>query len=383
MSDQEARAVCRHTRVLYSLKALLLMLAAVLIFELYASVAHQWLPPSYEPENVPGKLLPAKPEKKQILLITYGRSGSTFTSAIISHPNSVFYTAEPLHRMPDSYGIYDRPLPERTRLKALDMIRAFLECDFRAIDPQTYSSIMFLSSNSTYDFKRCIENQKKAGVSYVGCFLHMWDLCTASNVTYVKTIRVRMWWAAWFLDRMPNLKVLFLIRDPRATLYSQAANFQNFDPNKSAAPKSKEFCDEVRGDVSSFQNLSSLYPGRLMAIRYEDGAVEPMRFAKNIYKFLGNEFDRDMEEFVTRIVSSSKSGKKLEENSYGYEKKNSTATMNRWRKKAEFKTVQAFDESCKDLYPLFGYRQIDSDELLKSDSSLLTSPSFHGFFKPL
>ena len=32
-----------------------------------------------------------------LLLVTMGRSGSTFTSAIISHHEDVFYTSEPLH----------------------------------------------------------------------------------------------------------------------------------------------------------------------------------------------------------------------------------------------------------------------------------------------
>ncbi|GFO30759.1 sulfotransferase [Plakobranchus ocellatus] len=35
--------------------------------------------------------------KSSLLVVTMGRSGSTFTSAIISHHKDVFYTSEPLH----------------------------------------------------------------------------------------------------------------------------------------------------------------------------------------------------------------------------------------------------------------------------------------------
>ena len=72
-------------------------------------------------------------QKQQVLLVSYGRCGTMYTSALISHNPEVFYTPEPLHRK--------SPSPPVTSGKhANDVVRGFLECSPFDVDAGSYGN---------------------------------------------------------------------------------------------------------------------------------------------------------------------------------------------------------------------------------------------------
>ena len=92
-----------------------------------------------------------------------------------------------------------------------------------------------------------------------------------------------------------------ILRDPRAVLFSQAKNLKRFD-REGRASKSMNWkknwkqiwassapghCGNLTEDVGHFKRLRSKFPGQIKAIRYEDGAIDPQGYTRDIYDFLG------------------------------------------------------------------------------------------------
>ncbi|GFR58366.1 hypothetical protein ElyMa_000027500 [Elysia marginata] len=108
-------------------------------------------------------------KKQQTLLVTFGRSGSSFTSDIIAHNEEVFYTFEPLSfftRQKERASVPRHLLTEDYEDFARRIIESYLTCSF---DLDTLKSLAnsHLKSNSTKDFASCFEATVKRSLSYI------------------------------------------------------------------------------------------------------------------------------------------------------------------------------------------------------------------------
>ncbi|XP_005100012.2 carbohydrate sulfotransferase 5 [Aplysia californica] len=321
--------------------------------------------------------------KRQLMLLTMGRSGSTYTSAIISNNPKVFYVAEPLHRLPDGIKIYGKTAVETNAWDiAKNMMTSFLTCNIGALDPEIFESYMYGNSRSTRAMYFCLRNRTASSYKHVKCVLSAWNTCLASEMTFIKTIRLRVQYAEWYLEEFPNLKLLFLVRDPRAVLYSQSKAFGNFNIDNGTAQIAESHCNKLRRDIAAFKLLSDKYPGRMKAFRYEDGALNPMDYAESLFNFTQLEFNEMSKTFVQKITSGYANNEKSNA-PFGFMKKDSTATMNKWRHSALMTTVTAIDRKCADVYAELGYKTIHSESELRSSSSLTTVLKSGGIFTDL
>lgn len=307
--------------------------------------------------------------QSSLLLVTMGRTGSTFTSAIISHHQDVFFTNEPLHG--EEKDIYYDDISSKTKQNALDAVDAFLSCDFRKFDAKLLRSELFQNSKSTQDVYQCL-HQKKSAYDYIACFISMMHRCAEKRLHFVKSIRYRGEWVKGALERNPHLKILFLVRDFRATLYSQSATFRTFQMSTEGEARAKTMCTVLERESRELQLLHRLYPGRIKIIRYEDGCMDPMAYAKSIYSFAGLRFSESTEIYVKNLTHSKKSEKVLL-GSYEIERSDPVRAMNKWRLKADFDLIQKIDRVCKKAYAIFGYNSVETVKQLQSNSFLLVN----------
>ncbi|XP_059149649.1 carbohydrate sulfotransferase 1-like [Physella acuta] len=318
------------------------------------------------------------PPQHQVLLMTYGRSGSSFTSALISHHPDVFFTFEPLFEFvrqfkgQDKYFINDRELESRA------IINAFLNCKFQLEDISAFNNILHQNTGAIKELFLCLRDQKD-GALHLACFLNFLKSCQNHKTTFVKTIRFRAKWAEWFLENSPNFKLLFLVRDPRATLYSQSQVFRDFDWKTEVHNVSTGHCKVLEEDLSQAERLSALYPGRVKAIRYEEGAMDPYNYTRRIYDFLGLDLNEAVLDYIRNITNSTADVKQTQK-AYSIVKNNSTLAMNRWRYGAGFASVNVTDRNCGHLYSKLGYKFVRSQRDLESDRSLVDRPEPGGLF---
>ncbi|BFZ05999.1 hypothetical protein BsWGS_09038 [Bradybaena similaris] len=312
--------------------------------------------------------------KKQILLVSYGRSGSAFTSALISRHGDIFFVPEPL------YTLKLTSLRNYNEKDSVAIMKTLFTCEFTAQYTFALDNVQFRLSESTQEFYECIINSRVNGTAHVVCFLQLLEACRRHQATLIKTIRFQVKWAESLLAGNPNFRLLFLVRDPRGTLFSQTRVFESFNYYSTQMYNfSKEYCNGLALDLHDAQRLHKLYPGQVKGIRYEEGAMNAVLYTKVIYNFLGLFFDEALVDYIANITSASLDDPRWRD-IYGVIRRNSRQTMDLWRVNATFSTVQDIDKSCAHLYPKLGYQPIVSKTHLHSDKSLVLDPKPGGIF---
>ncbi|KAK7474621.1 hypothetical protein BaRGS_00034150 [Batillaria attramentaria] len=320
----------------------------------------------------------------KIILMTYGRSGSSFTSDIIQRHPDVFYTFEPLHNllrrhigmMEDKNNFwYSNQTRDRYDRESVSIMEVFLSCSYETMRSNDINNYQLRNSKDSRLLWGCAQLKRNfTALAILDCFLYARRICASRPVNLVKTIRFRGSAAAEMMARHDELKILYLIRDPRGTINSQRRVFRNFDRNQ-IQNFSKEYCQRFREDLVNLEPLFDKYPDRMKLLRYETLAENPMKVSEEMYKFLGLEFTADVRDFVFNITSAGQRSK----NAYGTSKPNSTEAAYAWRRGVTLFEAQTIDATCSDIYLKLGYLPVHSEQELRSwNYSLKRSVVFHG-----
>ena len=122
--------------------------------------------------------------------------------------------------------------------------------------------------------------------------------------------------------------------------------------------------------------LKAAYPSQFKIIRYEDGALNPLDYARDIFSFLNLNFTENVMERVRTLTSNATSSRKalISDPNYTTHRDNPVLTMQKWRYSAKLDWVAQVDQFCAGFYPLFGYRKIDSLEDLRGNRTLVMDP---------
>ena len=109
------------------------------------------------------------------------------------------------------------------------------------------------------------------------------------------------------MEEFPNLKVLYLVRDPRGTLSSEMAILKSYEKT-SVKEAAEKFCGMVNDDAENIRLLSESYPDRIKTIRYETIARDAVSAAKRMYEFLQLSFTPTIEGYIRHITAAKKDG---------------------------------------------------------------------------
>ena len=325
-----------------------------------------------------GKRNFAFPTRRQILLVTSGRSGSSFISALIQGHQDVFYFYEPLAGLGKLYQSIEKERREERgfrwgedrRNESLSIMESFIT-NCGPNNGSLLNSILDIKSNDTRDMCLCL-HKTQSGADHLNCYFKMLKSCLSKPVTFAKSIRFRLAWAEDLLARYPELKVLYLVRDPRAVLPSMAKNFQNFisEGGPTVEMRAKRHCAGLETDIGAFKRLSKRFPSKLKAMRYEDVVIKPHQYAKDIYSFLGLEFTEEVQQLVTSLVTSDLPRGHPE---WFIHRSNSASVVDKWRRLVDYQTVSGIDRVCSRLYPTLGYILLNQKDLM-FDKLSLTHP---------
>ena len=78
---------------------------------------------------------------------------------------------------------------------------------------------------------------------------------------FTKTVRLPLSLAEPFLKEFQDLKIVYLVRDPRATLHSRKG--RDFCVDNPVCMDPERLCDELTNDFNSYINLKKIYPERV------------------------------------------------------------------------------------------------------------------------
>ncbi|XP_041365172.1 carbohydrate sulfotransferase 1-like isoform X2 [Gigantopelta aegis] len=318
---------------------------------------------------------------RQTLIVSYMRSGSTLTGDILQQHRDVFYVFEPLFTV-DRLVKYYLPavyLDKPSRLKRLEAsplvstIEDVLRCKFADMDVLTLHQHHMDKSHSTRDYLKCAQNSTLLHFHKM-CLSDLVSRCLGSKHVVVKSIRMDMSMTGQLLKQLPNLKVIHLIRDPRATILSRVqlglAQMKilnlNIDVMKQQAQKSPQHCDQVKNDLDEAYRLRKEFPGRVAILLYEKIVQSPVSMAEQLYKFLGMKITKEIKQYVFNITN----GGMADTCAVCTIRKNASVTAFKWRTQISLPIAQMIDRACANVYSDLGYVPISAESQILNESFL-------------
>ncbi|KAL4224922.1 hypothetical protein ACF0H5_015618 [Mactra antiquata] len=250
----------------------------------------------------------------QVLLLTYMRSGSSLTGDILQHSPGAFYIYEPFrslgHKNSSTFTIEfangtSRAPPYNFAEVAYDNLYNWFTCNMTNIPNIGLNDGFLKKGLKSRLYPICMNDIKgdmdpKNGINI--CARQLQAVCKNSPFRIIKTIRLLMRDIKNLLEDLPNLKIIHLVRDPRATLFSQSKLGKCGEKKGGRPGCTNRFCTRVELDVLEEEKLSKKYPGRIMPVFYQDIAKEPLKTSQKLYDFIGAEFTQAAQEYVYNIT---------------------------------------------------------------------------------
>lgn len=351
--------------------------------------------------------------RKHILLFATTRSGSSFTGQLLNQHPEIFYVFEPLFHVQQAFtnssSRLRRSLDRRALLGAYrDLLLNLFTCDLHFMEnyirpePQEHLTNSFFRRSSSHAL--CSPPVCSEGGEAPSLPDEAWcpKKCRSLNLTLasmsclsrghvaIKTVRVPEVGDLRTLTEDPrlDLKIIHLVRDPRAILASRMMAFADqFRAWKiwNATGRQPRYVDlsQITGtckDMLSSAETGLQKPawlrGRYMPVRYEDLAFNPKEKAAEIYRFVGLEMEDRVRFWVEKNTNSSTTSPS--EWNYRYStSRDSRATAESWRLRLSFDVVRTVQSLCNNTLALLGYKQVQSAAQLRNLShSLVENMTF-------
>lgn len=359
--------------------------------------------------------MPAESPRKHILLFASTRSGSSFTGQLLNQHPEVFYVFEPLYHVQQAFtnssSRLRRNLDRRALLGAYrDLLLNLYTCDLHFIEnyirpePQEHVTSSFFRRSSSHALCSppvCMDGingaspdsadetwcPKKCGALN----LSLASLsCLSKEHIAIKTVRVPEVGDLRTLTEDPrlDLKIIHLVRDPRAILASRIMAFSDqFRPWKiwnstGRQPRYVDLsqitstCKDMTASAETGLQRPAWLRGRYLLVRYEDLAFHPKDKAGEIYRFVGLDMESRVQAWIRKNTRSNVSSQA--EWNYRYStSRDSRATAENWRLRLSFDIVKTVQELCTDALSLLGYKHVRSAaELRNLSHSLVENRTF-------
>ena len=191
-------------------------------------------------------------------------------------------------------------------------------------------------------YATCVDELRRV---YDQCSPHMVDMCASSGLLTAKTVRLTMASVELMLDTMPNLRVLHLIRDPRAVALSRMID-STYRAKRSTGKPVREaalYCDSVVRDIVIRQRIERRRPGTVLQVLYDELVADPQRIVANIYSFLNETIPASVRDWLAKSSSGSGNPEK------------SLQIAEKWQHKLSYRTAQSIGVACRQLFGLIDY----------------------------
>ncbi|XP_047452683.1 carbohydrate sulfotransferase 6 isoform X2 [Mugil cephalus] len=337
-------------------------------------------------------------KKTHVLLLSSWRSGSSFLGQVFSQNPSVFYLMEPGWHVWTTLRSGGR---RELKMAVRDQLRSVFKCDFSVMDsymPPTQRNVssLFMWSHSRAlcsppacsltprdqlsDQEKCSQKCGRVGLEKAE------EACSTYSHVVLKEVRLFELESLYPLFKDPDLdlRIVHLVRDPRAVMRSKDDSAKSFELDNSivvghqkltpAEAQSKALQEICRSHVSINERAIVKPPpflqGRYKLIRYEDMARSPLEEVSSLYEFLGLEMTLELEEWIYKVTHGKGHGSRSD--AFKITSRNAADISQAWRTMLPYSKVKHIQDICKGAMSLLGYRTVNSEaEQKKLDLDLL------------
>ena len=319
--------------------------------------------------------------RRNLIIVSHGRSGSTLMGDIFNHHPSVFYMYEPLQT---AERVVKRG--ELTNASYGDLVDRFLTGIFRCKfdQPQTLDDI------ERYYRKPAHPRISQAIASPPLCPYRLtdprWDpklcypmtseslgnACKDYDMTVIKVL----------MSRIPensiktiltscnpldvDCKIAFLVRDPRAVIpSSRMIGFYKEKDETNAKQSTRLFsywqCKQTEDNLEFIRKLPGSLRDRIKLQRYEDLAINPLKELSGLYDFARLPVLESVRTWLNETTQLSRKDcdRQMDGVSVTCTKDDAWAAANRWRWKVHPFEIDIIEYYCGRVMRLMGYRPVD------------------------
>lgn len=215
---------------------------------------------------------------------------------------------------------------------------------FRCVDPMQRmrrARALFERQNSPIEFIRTERIER--------CIHLLTNQCKQAKFRIWKFIRLTMDSAELFLKNYvdtSNLRIVHLVRDPRAMMDSQLRkNDMNVAVFSNFVNRTRYMCWRMLRDLKLMDDLKKRYTDVFYSLRYEDLVDDPLKISRDLFRFIGMEFGNRDERYVR-------------ENSIDHPY-NSTDRAVVWRTHITQTHLDAVNDLCDEVNYKLGYVRLD------------------------
>lgn len=282
----------------------------------------------------------------RVLLVTTWRSGSTFLGQVLASHPAVFNHYEPFSPL----GIR-QVRSGRDAFQAQQMLHRLMDCQY--VGQEDYLNYTRMHAEDMMGHNKGVWDACRRGPNVNACFnaSFLSEACEMFPIQLVKTVRLRLNLTQLFLnDERMNVKVVFLVRDPRGTMSSRysSVSWCNDNPDCSSP---EVLCSDLQGDLKVATALGKLYPDRFTMLKYEDLALDPNQAIKNLMDFLGMEYSAETARFVQENTQQNI-------NSPWSIKRKSADRISLWKKQLPLQEIHNIQNACESVLKTLEYELV-------------------------
>ncbi|CAI9604002.1 unnamed protein product [Staurois parvus] len=319
-----------------------------------------------------------KKKPVHLLVVSSWRSGSSFLGQIFNHHNDVFYLFEPGHSL---WMKFSGESSELLHFPLRDLLRSLFTCDVSPLRQYLHKGGKHISELGFFAESRalctppaCSAFMPTEGYDRLKCYYRcrntslnkMAESCKTYSHVVMKTVRILDLSVLLPLFRDPalDLRILHLVRDPRAVALSRKSFTLNIEDrivlksdgntNITISRVMKKIC-KSQVDINNVAKAAEVLQGRYMTIRHEDLSNEPLKHIKKIYSFASLYLTKNLEQWVYNITHKEVEGIMTFS-------RDSSKVVQKWRTALKFNFVKQIQDNCKEAMDLFGYRSVRSEE---------------------
>lgn len=181
------------------------------------------------------------------------------------------------------------------------------------------------------------------------CVASLKSFCSKRNLRAVKLVRGTMDSMESLLESLPNLRIIHLVRDPRAVVLSRKrfdssarGIYSNLKNSELLSREALLYCNTVVRDVLKRQELELKYPGKIFPIVYDEMAKDIKSYIEKVYAFLGLTVPAEVLSWY-KLSSNSTFRKKQD---------NATIIASKWQNTITYGENKKIEAVCQDFYQL-------------------------------
>ncbi|XP_077997880.1 carbohydrate sulfotransferase 1-like [Glandiceps talaboti] len=299
------------------------------------------------------------PSAVRVLIDARMNSGSSYTGRYFSHHPSFFYIYEPclflarslrisvLNDTEDNFKKMQEPL--------ISCLHDMFHCNFA--NCESFTKALGTTGGWVRGHMHVNSTQTEEN--------NLTSLCKTKQNIVIKVLRLDDLSKAYSTIEKDNIKVIYLVRDPRSRLSSRLKGYRESYPDATKILQFRSsafnYCEWMKRTMKGFKERPKELRDNFILVRYEDLTDRPNDIVPMLYDFVGVPIHETIEQLMLDNQLSEKSS-------------------NSWMDRFSFEAVSIVQELCsEELFDAYGYVTVKSEQDWLDRSQTLVLPKIPMF----